>query len=139
MTYKYKCKTEELPIILQALQQLGNKKLPAYPVAYRIGKAFAKVNSLMKGAEKKHNELVKKYGKVTEDGKQVSVTEEFKVEFENKSEELTESEVEIEVFPIEINSFSDPIEAVILSPLLDWFIVNTEDPVVPIGKETQSH
>lgn len=112
-----------------ALQQLGQKKLPPFPVAYRVGEAIQKLESTVKDIERKRRALVKEYGVLSEDKIKIEVQADRMEEFTVKTEALQISEVEVDVPKISIMLFIEPIEPAILSPLLGWFIVEVEDAV----------
>lgn len=123
MTTVHKMTAVALLESFHALQQLGQKKLPPHPVAYRVGKAIATVSVLAKGIEKKRQALIKEYGVLTEDKKNIEVPAEKMKDFEAAVQALMESEVEVNVHTVEIEMFHEAIEAAILAPLLSWFIV----------------
>jgi len=110
-----------------ALKQLGAKKLPAFPVAYRVGKAIQKLESIMKDIERKRQALIKEYGTLSEDKSKIEVSQERMEEFTAKTEELQDSEVEVDLNSVDIQMFIEPIEATIISPLLGWFIVEAAE------------
>lgn len=126
---KHKMKAVVLIESFHALNSLGQKKLPPHPVAYRVGKAIAKVSSVAKQIEMDRKAIVKEFGVLTEDKKNIEVPAEKMPAFEAKVQALMDSEVEVECHTIEINDLADNIEPAILSPLIDWFIV--ESVVVP--------
>lgn len=125
---KHAMKAVALIESFHALNQLGQKKLPPHPTAYRVGKAMSKVGSAAKEIERKRQALVKKYGSLTADGKNIEVPADKMPEFEAEVQSLMDSGVVVEVDCIEIEEFKEPIEAVILAPL-SWLIV--ESALVP--------
>ena len=125
MTIIHKMTAVALLESFHALQQLGQKKLPPHPLAYRVGKAISAVGSIAKGIEKKRQALVREYGILTEDKKNIEVPADKMKDFEAAVQALMDSEVEVVVNTVEIEMFHEAIEPAILAPLLSWFIVES--------------
>ena len=109
-----------------AIQELGKLKLPA-KLGYKVAKNIRHINSELAEYNKMKNSLIlEKYGVSDEKGN-YQVTKENVPGFVKEVNELLETEVEIEIAPIELD------DSILLSveniSVLSWLFLEQETPV----------
>lgn len=108
----------------QVISELDRLILPI-KVSYWIGKNTKKIHSEIQAIERQRIKLVEKYGVVQED-KTLKVPEEKVKQFQGEFEEFLETEIEINIVPLSLESFG----AVNLSPscmaALDFIFIDQE-------------
>lgn len=116
-----KMKLTNLVNSLQVINKILNSdKLPIRD-AYRLSKSIQKIQEELQNFDKFRIELIKKYGYETGDGN-YQIKSEFENNFRQEIDELLNTEVEIGVSPITLESLSKVNLSAIELSLIDHII-----------------
>jgi hypothetical protein len=119
-----KIKLSSLLAKKEALIQLVNKQLPVR-ASFKLGKTVRLINTELSEYEKVRTDLVKKYGKETENGDFTVIkdTPEMK-SFQEELSQILDEEIEIDIQPISLSDLGEEItiESSHMSELIDFVI-----------------
>jgi hypothetical protein len=114
-------KLSQLVNSVQVLNKIFNSdKLPVTD-AYRLSKSINKIQDELQNFDKFRIELIKKYGQETGDGN-YQVKPEFEDDFKKGMDELLNTEVEIGLNPVTLESLSKVNLSAIELSLIDYLI-----------------